>query len=420
MTIQMGSQSRVIAPGTAVVDFTDFLETNPKIICWLGNNKPLTGPSTPLVTQHIYGHFLRISWEVAGLGIITMPVLPARIIYAPLVDSKKSNTASISNTTVRAYASSMTITSVNSKTVPVSTTLSTIDGFLQDVGDVGKALGAIPVAKDIGKYMTDASQLLSAALGSQTITQTVSNSLTNQAGSSFDDAELNQITAKTTVGGPGVGDIIAYYTDAKLVWLSHNGKMELTLLGYDQTLRTPNVYELHEALERLKGKPKGTRDAVWNVDAVGIESLLALDPFTGPRGPYTTLDPARFTIAQKADNTEAKFQNGGADIQVSVSHAVSSTDTRATTTTTSTLEVDKAGFLSFLGIGETENKTLQYSYSKSLSSAYTIGQTLTAQFTLHGDGEKDHYKCAVYFDNVFGTFAFRDFSRDPVSHVAGQ
>lgn len=188
--------------------------------------------------------------------------------------------------------------------------------------------------------------------------------------------------------------------------------MEISLLGYDQTLKLPSVQQLNDALSRLKGAPVGTQDEIWGIDSASIQSLINLDPFVGPQGQFVQLDPGRFVLAHKTDGTDALFQIGGPDVVGSVTHQVQGGDSHATAMTNSTLEVDKPGFLSFLGLGEMEEKTVQYNFSKSISSGYTVGQTLTGQFTLHGDGKNDHYKCAVYFDNVFGTFAFRDFSRD--------
>jgi hypothetical protein len=412
VTLTLGTQSKTVPQGAPYLDFADFLETEPGVACWFPDQKPTPPNTSPYITQHLYGHFLHISWNVAGIGIITMPVLPVKIVYAPLVDAKMSNTASISDTKVIGYSSSVGVNSVNSTTLPIPTTLSTIDDALKDIGDLGKALSLDPETEGVAKYVSTISTLLTDALGQNTITQTVSNSVTDQATFSTDSSETDQIIAKAAVGGPGVGDVIAFYTNAKLVWMCHNGKMELSLLGFDQTLKTPSVSQLSESLSGLKRKPAGTLDPTWKIDAKAIQSLISLDPFTGSQGQYTQLDPSRFTIAHKGDGTEARYQNGGADIPVSISHQVQSGDSHASATVNSTLEEDKPGFLAFLGIGETENKTIQYSYSKSASSGYTIGETLTAQFVLHGDGKTDHYECEVFFDNVFGTFAFRDNSRD--------
>ncbi len=159
--------------------------------------------------------------------------------------------------------------------------------------------------------MTDITGFLKDGLGSNTSTRTDSNSVTNQVTFSEDSAETDQITAKSAVGGPGIGDVVAFYTNAKLIWLCVNGKMEISLLGYDQTLKLPSVQQLNNALAGLKGKPAGTLDPDWGIDSASIESLIKLDPFTGPQGQYTQLDPARFTLAHKTDGTDAQFQVGG-------------------------------------------------------------------------------------------------------------
>jgi hypothetical protein len=220
-------------------------------------------------------------------------------------------------------------------------------------------------------------------------------------------SETDLLTAKSINGGPGDGDVIAFYKNAKFAWLANKGRLQLLLLGYEPELKTPTARQLKQELVSLRGKPEGTLDPLWKIDSKSITSLLALDPFTGQNGPFAKPDPTRFVIARKTDGSEASFQNGGADETISVSHKIESTDQHSLATVVTNTETDKPGFLSFLG-GPTEDKTIQMVYSKSTSSQYKVGQSLTGAFTLYGDGDRDHYHCEVFFDNVFGTFAFRD------------
>jgi hypothetical protein len=183
--------------------------------------------------------------------------------------------------------------------------------------------------------------------------------------------------------------------------------MQLSLLGYDPTLTTPTAGQLKTALGQLRGRPHGTKDAVWGLDSAAIVSLLNLDPFTGPDSTHTLLDPNRFTAATTDQNLPASFQVGGNDVMATTIHTISATDLQSTATTLSRTEVDNAGPLAFLGIGPSEDKNMVTSFTQRASSQSTIGRTVTNAYTLHGT-TADHYHCDVYYDNVFGTFAFRD------------
>lgn len=186
VTVTLGSQSKAIPKGSPNLDFVDFLETDPGIFCWFPGQKPTPPVNNPYITQFLRGHFFHISWDVAGMGILTMPVLPVKIVYAPVADFKLSNTASIADTKVLGYSSSMSFTSVNSTTLPVPTSLSTLDDFLNDMGTQGKILSLIPPTAAIGKTLTDVTGFLKDGLGSNTITKTVSNSVTDQVSFSAD------------------------------------------------------------------------------------------------------------------------------------------------------------------------------------------------------------------------------------------
>jgi len=350
--------------------------------------------------------------HLAGAGVVTLPVLPVKVIYVPVADSKKANTASLQTSNAQGYNTSFSITSVNDLTTPVPTTLSTIDDIAGDIKQTSSVLGNIPALKPYSEALGKISDVVVSALGSSTITRTVTNSVTNTQSYSVSDAETQKLVAKASNGGPGDGDVICFYTNLRLFWFESQGVMKLTVLGYDPPLRTPSAGQLKAALTTLSAKPAGTIDTAWHVSASSIRALLALDPFTGPAGGTAQLDPVRFRPAFNPDGTPSVFQNGGADITVTVTHQVVQSDFQSTANTSTTVETDKPGFLSFLGIGETDNKTVKSSYSKSTSTQQTVGQTITQDFTLHGDGLADHYTCEVYFDTVFGTFAFRDGSAE--------
>jgi mannose/fructose/N-acetylgalactosamine-specific phosphotransferase system component IIB len=83
-------------------------------------------------------------------------------------------------------------------------------------------------------------------------------------------------------------------------------------------------------------------------------------------------------------------------------------DLQTTVDTKTNIEQDSPGFLSCVGLGVTENKTLQTQISQSSSAQNSTSKTFSQEFIFNGNGEDDNYACEVYFDVVFGVFAFRD------------
>lgn len=412
LTVSVGSQTNTVTNGASEILFNNILEPNASIACY--TNQPVFSKPNPLATVTGDKYLLDIDWNVAGAGIVTLPVLPVKLIYVPVIDFKQANTSSISTSNSQGYNLSFSTGSVNGSTTALPTSLTNIDQLLNDMNNTSKVMEAYPDPdiQAIGKAMGMVSGILTAGLGTSTISQTISNSVTNQHTFSVVTSETEKMVAKSSNGGPGEGDVICFYTDVKLLWCEINGKMQLAILGYNPTLKTPTMLQLSQALNTLVGKPKGTKDPIWLLDEKTIQSLLTLDPFTGPNGAKTQLNPSRFTLAHKLDGTSASFQNGGTDETETVMHQVMQTDAQSEINTITKIETDKPGFLSFLGLGETDDKTVQSNFSKSSSSQLSTGQSIIDEFTLHGDGNKDHYHCEVYFDNVFGTFAFRDNSDD--------
>jgi hypothetical protein len=425
-TLALGPHSQTVQRGATEIVFSNILETALPI-------------SFAINGQHIdlgaYGFMderssrvtipspLEINWSSAGAGIVTLPVLPVKIVYAPIADAAKQNTASISNSASVGYTNSFSISTSNSVSTPLPTSIQPINGVATDMSNTGRVLSAIPTpyTQAVGQALTVVGGLVTGILGTTALNQTVVNSVTDTHTCAVNETQTESLQAKVSNGGPGQGDVICFYTNAKLLWFCYNGTMKLTLIGYDPSLKTPSAKQLADALRDLRLKPPGTKDDNWHLDCNAIQSLLDLDPFTKNGGDASVqLDPSRFTIARKLDGSDAVFQNGAADETETITHQITTTDLHSIVSVTTTVETDKPGFLSFMGIGETDEKTLSSTFSNGSSSLSVIGQTVSAQFTLHGNGHES-YNCAAYFDNIFGTFAFRDYSAelDNANNIGG-
>jgi hypothetical protein len=139
MVVTVGSMIQTVQKGASEVLFEDVLDTDPIVSCSYPLTRVIVRPLRPGV-EKIFNNMLHIKWNVAGAGIVTLPVLPVKIIYAPVVDFRRSNHSSISNTTSVGYATSISVTSSDSKTTPLSTPLTGTDDFLQSLNEIGKAM----------------------------------------------------------------------------------------------------------------------------------------------------------------------------------------------------------------------------------------------------------------------------------------
>jgi hypothetical protein len=419
LTVTVGSQTKIVPNGSDTLRFSNILDTDPVVSCRMTNAVPIvhTGP------LELHNNVLHIKWNTVGAGIITMPVLPVKIIYAPVVDCLKQNTASVSETIARGYNTSFSISHVNSTTKPVATNLSGLGDMLSDIKGVTSvlSLGIDTSLKKLVAPLNTIVDLINAAFDHNTITSTITNSVTSQQTYAISSSGTESVIAKSSNGGPGDGDAICYYTDVNLLWFCNKGKMRLAVIGYNPTLNIIAAKRLKEGLVYLTSHPTAKKDTISHLDAISLRSLLALDPFTGPNGPRTQLDPARFIPADKLDGSSAQFHIITAgDIPVTSSIKITTGSSQTTVETATTVEVDKPGFLSFLGSGETD-RTIQSTFTHSSSSQSTLSNTYSQSYVLHGN-DCDNYNCQIFFDTVFGSWAFRDNSEDmnndnPVSGV---
>jgi hypothetical protein len=396
VTLQLGSQVRTVPPTATEVVFEDVTSTSPSLAIAVNGALITNGQPQPLPIQGLLP--VRIDWRTVGAGAVTIPVLPVAIIYAPVVDAQKKNQASSAQSTSVGNTTTIGFTTQNSTSVP-------IDSQFQTVSDVAKGMNAlggllkltgIPIATTIGGALS----YVSSGLGTSSATQTNSTAVTSQHALAVTNTGLLSQTALSSQGGPGVGDIITYYYNARVLWYSENGRMTLAMLGFDG-LAQPTVQQLKTALIDLQTQPTGTKHAQWKADSSAIESLLQLDPFVAG-GAAAVLLPPRFV-----DVSHGAVEMGGGTMNYTATHTVTSTDLSTRVNTITKVENDNTGFLSFLGLGVTQTQGLQSQISQSNSSQDSTTKTVSQQYTLNGNGN-EYYSCEVYFDAVFGSFAFRD------------
>jgi hypothetical protein len=400
LTFQLGSQVKTVQPGASEVVFSNVTEIAPPLAITVNGALFANGTPVPYTVQGLLP--LKIDWKRLAVGAITIPVLPVSIVYAPVIDPDKKNQASAAKSASAATATTISFTTQNSVAKPVPTAFQGLADAETAMSAAGSVLSKVPnpYVQAVGMVLSSIASALPAALGTSTATQNTGASVTSQRSQLITSTATLTQNAFASQGGPGAGDVISYYYNARVFWYSDGERAQLSILGFDGFVQL-TAAEMKQALTALKAQPAGSISPIAHLNADSISGLLSLDPFVAG-GPSAKLDPPRFV-----DISRGIVEVGGGAITESFSYQLQTTDMNTATNTTTTVENDKAGFLASLGIGETETQTLQAQISQTNSSSVSSGETYTQTFTLNTDGIHT-YACEVYFDVVFGTFAFRD------------
>lgn len=327
-----------------------------------------------------------------GVGAFTLPVIPLLILYEPICDSDKKSRATCSTTV--SFSTHVT-TSFSSEEAATKTVAA--QGYLgvQDAKSKLNTLAAVfdHVPLPGGQAVPSALRSIASGLGE------ISAEMTEG------QIEARQKTLRTTFtttdswstgecdGGPGIGDIIVYLSNLKILWIAYNGSLILTPLGWDGE-HSHSVQWIRE-----------------NMDTEFVEELLKLDPFTA--GEFIEIDPHRFLYKTTLD-----ILGMGGCRKYEDSHTVEQIDQRSTTSYTTRVERYRPGWLKFLGLGVTEEETVKTTVTQSCSVAEGVLHKNTVRAELCADPDEP-YVISIYYDRVFGTFAFESPPALPKPLISG-
>jgi hypothetical protein len=117
-------------------------------------------------------------------------------------------------------------------------------------------------------------------------------------------------------------------------------------------------------------------------------------------GPQARLPQPRFFKVDTYECHDISWQ------EHTFKHSIQKADTRAQLDFTSRTEEDRPGWLSFLGLGVTEDKTVKTTVTHVSLTEVREGEEVS--LTVHLEAQAgEHYAVEAYYDRVFGTFAFR-------------
>lgn len=344
---------------------------------------------------------IEIYYQIIGAGAFTIPALPVAIVYAPPLDRNKQNKSSWSQGSTIGTSVSMTSTRQSSSTTN-SDQLSGVKELAGAIKSAGDAVGKDkdPTAQAISGALNGVSTALSlipALIGDTTVTSTVGSSSSKQNVLTFTVTTQNTLTTNPQSGGPGSGDIIYFLKNARLSWFANNGVLHLALLGWDRSSGF--------VAETLRNSP-----AQAGLNPATAQALLGIDPF-GSGGPQANLPSSRFRFALDAELN-------GFNETFSAGYTITQQDTSTSIQTTTTVTDVTAGLLSFLGIGPSSSSDTTLTTTFSSSTQNTAGKTISDTVNLFAAPD-EIYGVEIYYDSIFGTFAYRSVPVEQTAKVSG-
>jgi hypothetical protein len=322
----------------------------------------------------------------AGLGAFTIPVLPVTIVYAPPADSlgassgKYSADVSVGTTVTYAFG-----TDTSHEVPNLDTGFSDLGGFkaVLDLAVHGLSLftGESDEAKNAGK-LSNIFSIISSEIGQISASHETGISDLNERQMTVRQTATDSLSTNAEIGGPGVGDVIHFFKNLRLVWSFYGGQLRLSPLDYEQAAFT--VTGLQNNLDMV------------NISSGDAQLLLDLDPFV-VGGADAALPDDRFTLQERWEY--------GFGATVGVTLAVTR-ETETTTThktyTTDTNSWEPGPIFKLLGLGgrDQATTTLSNATGNDVSSTVTLEASLTS-------GPEDYFDIAIWYDTLFGTFAFQ-------------
>jgi hypothetical protein len=272
-------------------------------------------------------------------------------------------------------------------------------GAIKGVADiVGKDKD--PTAQTISGALSGVSTALSlipTLIGDTTVTSTVGSSASKQNVLTFTVTTQNTLSTNPQSGGPGSGDIIYFLKNARLCWFANNGVLHLALLGWD----TSSGF----VAQTLRNSP-----AQAGLNPATAQALLAIDPFVSG-GPQANLPSSRFKFA-------LDVELNGFNETFSAGYTITQQDASTSTQTATTVTDVTAGLLSFLGIGPSSSSVTTVTTTFSISTQNTAGKTASDTVNLFAAPD-EMYGVEIYYDLIFGTFAYRSVPVEQTAKVSG-
>jgi hypothetical protein len=347
---------------------------------------------TEKVGTESFGDTLNVTrYGLNGIGAYTVPVVPVTIIFEPPQDAAKTNAAWMSDVDTSSTTTAIASSTDTNTTQTSSSTHSVIDN-LKDLAPVVDAIEAVfPAASDVASKLGS----VSALFGTHTDTYTDGTTVSNKSEIDITNTKMKTWSTSQHLG-PGQGDVAVYLRNARFAWVMKDGVISQSLFDYEQLGRV-SVSILGADLADLRANPTLSLGSRTGLSAESLTTLLALDPFVAG-GANAVLPASRFAFV-------GSYTVGGSNGASSQTYSVQNTDLSSTTTYRTTVTDDTSGLLSILGIGVTTDGHEQTTVTQTTSHSISAGSAVTAAYSLNS--VSDVYTIDVYYDRLFGNFAYR-------------
>ncbi|MBU0692402.1 hypothetical protein KKH18_11405 [bacterium] len=349
---------------------------------------------------------------IVGAGAFIVPAIPITILYEPPQNQRAGfpqNWSSWRATEFSGTSNTMSWSGGSSTSRPVTGEYEDVNTFRSVTSNLANLARAVAGKYPIAGKIADGLSIFSAALGSEEVTQTQGSQMELENTLTVTISEERH--RKTSSGtGPGRGDVFLYLKNVRLAWIAKLGTFPgddviyTTLISYEK-LAHHTASELRQDLEQITNTsiPGPRLGPISDLDSTSIQALLNLDPFVSG-GTFAHLGGDRFRFIEP-------LEIGDSIAGASRNHQVMEEDLAVNTIFSMRTMEYSTGFLSFLGIGIPEDKTVMTKVSTSCSKRQYAGNSIDASYELF-PGEYS-YDIDIYFDRIFETYVFRSFGVKP-------
>lgn len=401
-TITLGDQTKTVKKGTAEVIFENITEGAQAFSITINGYEPAKGSPEVFQMKGLLPFYIK--WQTIGAGIVTVPVLPVSLTYAPFVDKQQLNVSNPSGISTTTTSIAFTNADGSARALPIAfrnqaDMQKKIDHMIYIMGQ-----DSAPATLNMNTALIKVSRSLRAYPAQNTIAQVTPQNmlvLTNPA------TPAQPIPASK--GGPGEADVISYYYNARILWYFENGVMSVTMLGADG-FNQASASDLKTAYSKLKNQPPDFGNQQLHLNANAINSLLQLDPMV-QGGPG--LNNSRFI-----DIGQANIQVNGDSLKRTFNYNISNFNVNSTARLSTAISMDSPNFPAFLGLDLPAGQAMQAQVSNGASVPNGINQQ-QSQTLIFNAGEKEAYSCRVYYDVVFGTVVCKDVTQQNTVEISG-
>jgi hypothetical protein len=338
---------------------------------------------------------------ILGTGAFRIPALPVLLVYEPPQDSARQNKASLGLTSTLGTSTSISFSGSQS----VSTKFLSAPQLADKFGQAITAFQNVTGSTAANPFVTAMRDIINALPSGSSSTSGVN---TDTSDSTLNVTLTNTQTFPTEAHlGPGRGDVIGYLSNARMVWaVASDGTVFLSFLGADRLVLI-TAQDLAQRISRLANSAGGNPER--GIASAGpllgsLQSVLNTDPLVSGRA---LRDNPRFVGPDEDPNLLLIELWPGTAWTNDVTHRISQDDKRSHQDTTVATQDTSPGFLNVLlpFLGSPQNQTIEIRSTRSLTKAVSVGQEVRDSVSLHAEAN-DHYAVQLYFDRVFGTFAF--------------